>query len=205
MQFNKPRPKKLFFQGNSLLDTSLNHTISNQKYVTYTLYNNIRSSYPGLTLVDYSISGQDEDQINALIATQFRKGLVLAQDVIVIWEGTNDLAHNPAKSGATAFANLQTFVNAIALLTNKYIVCTSIARDLAADPVDLMTRIDDYNTLIRANYSGTHLCDLAANSHFDSRADASDTTYYDTDKLHLVQAGQDLIISLLTTAITAVL
>jgi hypothetical protein len=60
-----------------------------------------------------------------------------------------------------------------------------------------MDRINDYNTLIRANYSGQSLCDLAANSHFDEKSDADDATYYQ-DKLHLMQTGQDLVISLLT-------
>lgn len=200
-----PNNKKLFFQGNSLLDTNLNHTINNLKYVTYTLYNNIRGSYPGLALVEYSISGQDQVQINALMTQQFTSALVYQNSVVVIWEGTNNLSHYPSKTGAEAFADLQSFITHVSQFTSKIIVCTTIARDLSGDPADLMTRIDDYNVLVRANYSGNNLCDLALNANFWPRSAASNTTYYDTDKLHLVQTGQDLVISLLTTAVQNVL
>ena len=205
--YNVPKlyNKRLIFQGNSLLDTNLNHTLNNQKYVTLTLFSNIKGSYPKLSLVDYSISGQDQVQINTAMTSHFTAGQCNPQDVVVIWEGTNNLAHYPSKTGATAFSELQTFITHVSQFTSKIIVCTTIARDLAADPSDLMTRIGDYNTLIRANYSGNNLCDLASNSNFDARADCSNTTYYDTDKLHLVQTGQDLIISLLTTSITDIL
>lgn len=202
-----PYTRNLIFQGNSLLDAALNHTGSNnQKYVTHTLYNNnIKGTYSKVSLIDYSISGQDQVQINALMSTQFTSSIVRPQDVVVIWEGTNNLSHYPSKSGATAFSELQTFINHVSQFTSKIIVCTTIARDLSGDPVDLMTRIDDYNVLIRANYSGNNLLDLASNANFWPRSAASNTTYYDVDKLHLVSGGQTLLITLLTNAITAIL
>lgn len=197
--------KKLVFQGNSLFDTNVNHTVNNQKYVTLGIYNNLRTTYTGLAFFDYSISGQDQVQINALITSQFDSVKIKPQDVVVIWEGTNNLAHYPSKTGAQAFAELQAWVNIVKRFTDKYIVCTTIARDLAADPADLMTRIDDYNTLIRANYSGVHLCDLGAHSFFNTRAKASVSPPYDTDKLHLYQLGQDTVIEVVKRSIILVL
>lgn len=196
-----PNTKRLFIQGNSLLDTGLNHLVNNQKYVTYTLYDNIRANYPSLSLHDYSISGQDQVQINALMTAQFTPQMVRPWDVVVNWEGTNNLSHYPTKTGAQAFADLQTWVSHVSQYTSKIIICTIIARDITGDPADLMTRINDFNVLVRANYSGNNLCDLAANSNLWPRSAASNTTYYDTDKLHLVSGGQNLVISLLTTAI----
>lgn len=200
-----PAIKTLFFQGNSLFDTNLNHTVNNQKYVTLAIYDSLKAAYPKLAWLDYSISGQDQVQINALISSQFTVKMVKSKDVIVIWEGTNNLAHYSSKTGATAFSELQTFVNTVAAYTDKYIVCTTIARDLSGDPVDLMTRIGDYNTLIRANYTGNHLCDLGADAMFDTRADASVSPPYDTDKLHLFQSGQTKIINLVLASIRLVL
>lgn len=199
-----PTNKKLFFQGNSLLDTNLNHTVNNGKYITYTLYNNIKASYPGLSLIDYSISGQDQIQINSLMTQQFTSDIVKPNSVILIMEGTNNLSHYPSKTGAQAFSDLQIFITHISQFTNRYIICTTSARDVAGDPVDLMTRIDDYNILIRANYSGNQLLDLAANSNFWPRSAADSVVNYD-DKLHWLQPNQDLFISLATTSIQNIL
>jgi lysophospholipase L1-like esterase len=108
-------------------------------------------------------------------------------------------------TGAQAYANLVTYANTVRALGIKLVICTVIARDLAGDPADLMnTRIPDYNTLLRANYASISdaFCDLAASPLFDTRADASNTTYYQTDKLHLTAAGEDAIEALITTAVT---
>lgn len=191
--FKNPFPKKIIFQGNSLFDTGINHVTNNLKYVTLGIYDSLRESYPGLVLVDYSISGQNQVQINSKMYSQYNSNLVDSQSVCVIWEGTNDLAHYPSKTGTQAFAGLKSFTNHLDSLGIKLVVCTVIARDLASDPGNLMTRIAVYNDSIRANFSGNRLCDLGSLSMFNDRADASNTTYYQ-DKLHLYQAGQDIVL-----------
>lgn len=200
-----PAVKKVIFQGNSLFDTNVNHTINGLKYVTLGIYNELRTSYRTLSFFDYSISGQDQIQINALLSSQLDSVKVNPQDVYVIWEQTNNLSHYPSKSGAQAFTDLQVTINKISRYTDKWIVCTTIARDLAGDPVNLMTRIDSCNVLIRNNYTGNHLCDLGAHSFFNSRAKASVSPPYDTDKLHLFQLGQDTVIQVVKRAIIKVL
>jgi hypothetical protein len=205
ISYPKSNHKKLIFQGNSLFDTNVNHTINGLKYVTLGIYDVIRA-IEAINFFDYSISGQDQTQINALIATKITP-MVTPGDIVVIWEGTNDLAHDNGLSGAGAYANLVTFCNAVQALGGKLIVCTAIARDNAIDAADLMDRIDDYNILIRANQSTIcdALCDLGGNAVFDTRADASNLTYYTADKLHLAQGGQDLVISLVSTSIQTLL
>lgn len=193
---------KIFFEGNSLFSHNKNISGSNEDmYIP-------RATYAGLTTsllpVYYPISGQTQTQINSNLTT---KVLLYSQkgDVVVLWEGTNDM-HVNGLSGADAYANLITYRNKVIGRGLKLVVATTIARDYATDAADLMDRIDDYNTLIRANTDQfTAVCDLAANSLFDTRADASNTTYYHTDKLHLITAGQDAIKDLLITSVQAIL
>jgi hypothetical protein len=198
------RQRKLVFQGNSLFDTNVNHTINGLKYVTLKIYDNIRA-VKTFAFFDFSVSGQDQTTINTLISTQIST-FVKSGDIVVIWEGTNDLAHDNALTGAAAYAKLVTFIQACQAVGAKVIVCTAIARDLSGDAADLMTRIGDYNTLIRNNYVslGVTLCDLGVDTHFDARGDCANATYYDTDKLHLVQTGQDLVASTITTSIQSI-
>ncbi len=202
----KPTTKRLFFQGNSLLDQNLNSTgIPTGKYITQLIYNNIRGSYTGLAFNDFSMSAQQQSTMNTLMTSQFTAEMVHPSDVVVIWEGTNSLGMNPSQTGAQAFALLQTWITYVSQFTSKIIVCTVIARNFAGDAANLMTRIGDYNVLVRANYSGNNLCDLGALSVFDTIADTANTIYYNVDKLHLVQVGQDLVASELQTKITNIL
>ena len=198
------KQRKLVFQGNSLFNTGVNHTTNGLRYTTLGIYDNIRA-VKTFAYFDYSVAGADQVDINALISTQIT-GRLNQNDIVVIWEGTNDLAHDNALTGQAAYNNLVTFSTAVRDQGAKLVICTAIARDLAGDAADLMTRIGDYNTLIRNNQSSIcdALCDLGANANFDQRADCANTTYYDSDKLHLVQGGQDLTISLITTTIQSI-
>ena len=61
----------------------------------------------------------------------------------------------------------------------------------------------DFNTLLRNNAATVcdTLVDIAANTVFDTRADASNATYYHADKTHLVTAGQNICVTAITAAI----
>lgn len=195
------RQRKLVFQGNSLFNTGVNHVTNGLRYTTLAIYDNIRA-VKTFAYFDYSVAGADQLDINALISSQIT-GRLSASDIVTIWEGTNDLAHDNALTGQAAYNNLVAFCSAVRNQGAKLVVCTAIARDLAGDAADLMTRIGDYNTLVRNNQSSIcdALCDLGANANFDARADCANGTYYAADKLHLVQGGQDLTVSLITTSI----
>jgi len=197
MAVGTPYIKKLFMNGNSLMASDANHTITTARYIPFTIYANLLALNYKVALFDYSKGGQQQTEINTIMSTQINSSVCGANDIVLIWEGTNDLGLNPAKTGAQAFADLQTYVNYVTQFTSKIIVCTIISRDAVGDAADLMTRISDYNTLVRATYTGNNLCDLAANANFDTRADASISPPYDTDKLHLFQAGCNIVIGLM--------
>lgn len=197
--------KRLFLEGNSLMNWSINHGVINGRYVSQGIYNSVRSGRT-IAVIDYGTSSQNQQEINAAMSTRLTPYLKYG-DVVFIWEGTNDMYTN-AVSGTTAYANLTTYINNIrsAVAGVKIIVATVIARDYVSDRADLMTDIATYNTLIRSNSAGADaICDLAALSQFDARADCTNTTYYFSDKLHIVQGGQDLVISTASTSIATIL
>lgn len=193
--------RKIYFEGNSLSNYGpgniLNgHYMPRRAYGFLTAYN--------VAMKDLAVSARTQTMINADVATNIlsdlRKG-----DVIVLWEGTNDIRFNTL-TGAQGWANVVTYSNIVRPAGAKLIVCTITARDFSLDDADLMDRIDAYNVLARANPSVYDaLCDLAADPVFDTRADASNTTYYNADKLHFTQAGYDKVADLLYPVIQSTL
>jgi hypothetical protein len=197
--------RRIIFEGNSLMNYSAEPLFLFGHYIPQTVYNNVRTAHFKLAYTSYAISGRTQTLINASLSTNITP-FVKAGDIILIWEGTNDMGVN-ALSGAAAFANVVTYLNTVAPYGVKVVLCTVIARDMTGDAADLMTRIGDYNTLIRNSAStyGYTVCDLAADTHFDARADASDATYYNADKIHQALVGQDLVISLMTTSVNTLI
>lgn len=197
--------QNIFWEGNSLSSYSVNsgadtYTL-NQFYIPMNTYNNIRTGHR-VGIYNLSISGRNQTQINADIATKIAPW-IKTNDICVVWEGTNDMYTN-GLSGADAFANLMTYVNTVHEYGAKVVVCTVIARDYVLDAPDLMDRVDAYNALVRANASSFEcIADLGADSRFDTRADASNGIYYNADKIHQSAVGQDVVFALITTAINA--
>lgn len=199
--------RKLWFEGNSLLNLKAGSGATTVdyggKYIPISCYNNLLSNV--LALNSLAVESRTGTQILAsaptAIVPYLRQG-----DIVVYWEGINDMYLN-SLTGAQAWANVTSYLALVKTTTAKVIICTAIARDFTLDPASLMdTNIPAYNTLIRNNTSlGYTVCDLAANALFDTRADASNATYYQADKVHLQTAGSDVIHPLITTAITAIL
>lgn len=202
-QYGIPLQRNIIFEGNSLFNRQTGGATDGGQYIPVTVYNNVRATYP-LAYQSRAISGRNQSQINAAITTNIAP-FAKRNDVMVIWEGTNDLYTNGV-TGQQAYDNLMTYVTTVRGYGAKVVVCTVIARDYALDPADLMDRIAAYNTLIRNNTSNFDaVCDLAADPVFDTRADASNTTYYNADKIHQAQGGQDQVVTLLTATLIALL
>ncbi len=199
------RPKRLFFQGNSLIDTDANHITNNQKYTTFKIYNDIKASYPALALFDYSISGQNQEQINTKMAQQFNSDTINKNDVVLNMEGLNNLWAFPSKTAQQSFDQMQLWVNHVKQYTDKILVCTVSATTISGDVNNVFSRSQTYNQLLRDNLVHATLIDIAADSVFATQAATNNTTYYDTDKVHWKQGGMDRFITLVTPYITAIL
>lgn len=190
--------RKIIFEGNSLFNLGPNtSSVQNGHYIPSTVYAGLTGRIFAYTSL--AISARTQTQINTDVSTAIIP-IVRPNDIIVLWEGTNDINLN-ALTAAQAYSNLTTYASTVRALGAKLVVCTVIARDQVGDPGDLMTRIDSYNALIRAS-SGTFdvICDLAADASFDTRADASSSDYT-ADKLHLATTGQAKVVALLITSI----
>lgn len=200
------RQIKIFFEGNSLTALAVNSiTIVGGQYVANTAYATVILSKNGVAMTSYAVSGRSQTDINASVSTNITP-YVKQNDIIFLWEGTNDLNVNGASS-AQAWTNVLTYINSVSSIGVKLIIGTVIARDKIGDAADLMTRIDEYNTLVRDNaivYNYT-VCDLGADPLFDVRADASNATYYNGDKVHLATAGQNTIAALISTSIISLI
>lgn len=199
------RPKRLFFQGNSLIDTDANHVTNNQKYTTFKIYTDIKGSYHGLCLFDYSISGQNQEQINAKMTTQFNSSTINKGDVVLNMEGLNNLWAFPSKTAQQSFDQMQLWVNHVKQFTDKILICTVSATTISGDVNNVFGRSQTYNQLLRDNLVNATLIDIAADYVFSTQAATNNTTYYDTDKVHWKQGGMDRFITLVTPYITAIL
>lgn len=202
---SEPYIKKLFFQGNSLIDTSVNHVRNNQKYVTLTIYNSLRTTYNNLSLQDYSISGQNQVQINSKMLQQFNSTSVRSQDVIINMEGLNNFWHYPNKTALEGYNDLLLWVNYVKQFTDKVIICTVSAVTIVGDTTDVFGRCQQFNQLIRDNLTGVYICDIALDSVFSNQLATENIVNYDTDKVHWIKGGQDRFIELITPYITEIL
>lgn len=201
----KNTQRTLFIEGNSLMSWDANHTVPWQYYVPLGIYNSLRTGRV-LNARIHPVGGQTQTEINALLSTRILP-YIGSSDIYFIWEGTNDMYVN-GLTGTQAFDNLLTCIQTIKTRTDKIVVGTVAARDHALDSAALMnTYIPDYNSLVRSNAAtyGYKIVDFASRPEFATRAAASNTTYYDSDKLHLVHPGKDIIISMATANITEVL
>lgn len=193
-----PRPRTFFWDGNSL-----SVSYAGDWRIVLNCYSVARS---GIVLAyrNLAVSGKTQTTINNNFSTKMSPELKRG-DICVCWEGTNDM-HVNSLSGADAYAKLLTYAQSVRDAGASIVVGTVIARDYVDDDADLMDRIDDYNTLIRNNSNEFDaVADLGGNSVFDSTNDASNTTYYQTDKIHIKPAAEDVIIPIFNSAIATVL
>lgn len=200
------RVRKVLWEGNSLSNVNMNNTAGNGFYIPTTTFNNVKAIVSDRlsTLTNLAIGGRTQTQINADIDTNIVPN-VSSRDIIVLWEGTNDLYAN-SLSGNEAFDNLVSYRNEVKKYGVKLMVATVIARDYATDPADLMARIGVYNSLVKAQDGILFdaVCRLDEDPLFDQRADASNTTYYNADKLHQATAGQNRVITLMTESLLSI-
>lgn len=122
----------------------------------------------------------------------------LAKNVAVYWEGTNTML---TQSGATAAS--RTLANCAYLKSLGYqvVLGNCIDRQQSGVPVDMATRISDYNSALLSGYAA-----IGVDAHVDLRAllpDSTNTTYFQTDKVHLTAAGYAVVAGAMQSAIAS--
>lgn len=121
------------------------------------------------------------------------------KSVVFAWGGTNDIA--AGETSATVITRIQTYCAARKAAGFKVVVFTILPNGGPVPP-DYETKRLDVNNSVRANYAtyADALCDIGANCYVGDADDVNDTTYYQSDKIHLTNAGYAIVAALAKTA-----
>jgi lysophospholipase L1-like esterase len=110
--------------------------------------------------------------------------------------GTNDLFFGA--SAGTVQTRYQDWCEARQAAGWKVIAFTILPRSDTSTPGTFETSRQTFNTWLRANWAtfADALVDVAADTRIGDVNDELDTTYYSTDKVHLIAAGQAIVATL---------
>ena len=180
--------------GNSLMNLYANTLTQGGHYCATKIYTNlIAYGMNNYNLVNLSINGNPTATKIANWSTQTAP-IIKPGDIVVLWEIQNDVSAG-GLTGAQAYANYVTFASLVHGAGAKIVVGTATARNHASD-TDQFTRNSDCNALVRADTTNFDLiCDIGAETHMSTQAEAANTTFYQSDKLHHATAGSDLCAS----------
>lgn len=122
------------------------------------------------------------------------------QNVCVIWCGVNG-----STSAATAWSQLQTYCAARRAAGWKVVLCSEIdAQDAVSNANGWHTTVwPALNTLIQADWAShaDALADLGADARLQN---ANDTTYFSSDKIHLITAGNNVVAEIVADAVKTI-
>lgn len=130
---------------------------------------------------------------------EYRTGL---NNIVCVWGGVNDGAGQTAQN---IYDRLKSFCEARKAVGFKTIVCTEIDCQSATQLAYgwHSTIYPELNTLLRADHSfADGFADLGANSILQ---DATNTTYFLSDKIHLTVAGYDIVSSIVAPVISSLM
>jgi len=192
-QGHKPG-KRIIFDGNSLTNQGASGLVGGQRY-PLTCYSQIVALGNPITYFNFGIGSRRTAALTAEFNTKVlptcRPG-----DWVVFWEITNS-AHDYTSDteGTALFADQVAYCTLVKSYGINVACLTGIARDMTGfDDANITSRILACNALMRASPS---FCDLLIDvgmlPQFDTKADTTNLTYYNSDQTHLTNAGYDLI------------
>ena len=117
------------------------------------------------------------------------------RNVLTVWGGVND-ALVGGQTAATIYANLADYCNTRRAAGWRVVICTEIdAQGALQNAAGWHGTIwPALNALIMADHSfADAVVDLGADARL---ADATNVTYFNADKVHLIEAGYDVVASL---------
>jgi lysophospholipase L1-like esterase len=138
-----------------------------------------------------------ETQIDALYSASYNDNILAA------WGGTNDIQFG--LSAAVAYARYRDYCLRRKAKGFKVIAFTVLPRSDGGGIAGVETRRTALNTLIRAHYLefADALADVAADSRIGDSGDELNLTYYQTDKVHLSDAGYQIIADIVQPIVVA--
>lgn len=181
--------RRLVLHGNSLF-ANLEGNVNYGKRVMQRLNTQIANNSKRIAIFDYSIPGRRTPDMPTDFASW--GSMVRPNDIVVVWELTNDLNANSATAQA-AYDNYNAYALQLRNAGAYVVGLTCIARDSAGLSANFDTRRIDANALLLASSNFHEIVDVAALPEFNAVADTANTTYYNADKVHLTQVGYELI------------
>lgn len=129
-----------------------------------------------------------------------------ADEVAVLWEGTNDLAVNAPATSGDAITRYVDWCNGRRAAGFKVVSVTVLPRSNAGLYADFETHRQEINTHIRANWASFSdaLADVAADPRIGDFGDSDDTTYY-PDKVHLNALGYSIVAQTVGDAVESII
>jgi lysophospholipase L1-like esterase len=124
------------------------------------------------------------------------------RDTVVYWGGTNDIAFSSGQATAT-YNNIVAYGTARRAAGWRTYVLTLLPRSDAGVQGSFETDRQTVNSSIRTNWAtfADGLIDVAADSRIGDAGDQTDTRYYNTDLVHLNNAGARVVAELVAAAI----
>lgn len=194
-----PSVRQLICDGNSLTSglKSSNPPYTGYPYRLQTLLGN------QYAMEQYGVGGQTTEQMNSDAAAQIDVryiNITGVKNICIAWEGINSYV-NGGDTAAQAYSALGVYIAARQAAGFKVVVATTLDSQGVADPTGFAAFRAAYNPLVLANSAGADaVVDLAADSRL---SDSTNTTYFDSDKIHCNDTGYQVVASLLYPAVAA--
>lgn len=161
----------------------------------------LEPSYPSATIFGFGIGGDDQDDIagdaQLDVDAAFLPGI---DNVCVLQTGSNDI-YADGSTAAALIAKVKTYCLNRKAIGYKVVLQTVLPRGTAGSAANTVR--EAYNELLRAEEIGKFwdaLADVAAIPELADGAQSS-TTYYNSDTIHLNDAGHALITTVIKEAI----
>lgn len=178
-------------QGNGIEDS--------QKYVSKLRRRLVKDS---VVKFNNAVGGYVISNVVADSTTHIEPFYVTGQNMILLpWVGTNDL--NAGTAVTMVESDYETYC--AARKSEGWIVgaYTILPRSQTGFPAGFEADRQAFNTWLRANYTtfSTVLIDVAADSRIGDAGDELNTTYYNADRVHLVEGGNEVVAEVVYNAL----
>jgi hypothetical protein len=163
-------------------------------------YSSVAIGNHPLGIINTGVPGGTLASLTADAASRVDTYYSAKNKVLVFWAGVNS-------TGLTTqqlYDAIKAYCQARKAIGWSVVVCTEIDCQHATQVANnWSTKYLELNTMLRADYSfADRLADLGENAALQ---DATDTTYFNADKIHLIQAGYNVVGSIVAPHITALL
>lgn len=160
------------------------------------------------TYQNFGVGGQTVASMNSDAVTQIDQEYSSSRttNIISSWGGVNDLAASGYVDAPTTYNRIVAYAQARRSAGFKVIVSTILPQS-ATGPVDYETSRQTVNNLVRSNWTtfADGISDIASDSVVGQAGAELNSTYYQSDKIHMTNVGYGIAASYVTAAIKQIM